>query len=186
MKEFPEIRTDRLILGELSAKDIPQVIEYAGDKLVSDSTFNIPHPYEEKDAIYWINLAHQGFANKSHYVFGIRLKATKQFIGGVGIGINKNYDRGVLGYWIGVPFWNNGYVTEAVKAILAFGFDDLQLNKIFAIHLPDNPASGKVMLKNGMIKEGEMKDHLKKGGKYLSVIQYRLTKAEYELGGVAE
>ncbi len=55
------------------------------------------------------------------------------------------------------------------------------MRKIFATHLVENPSSGKVMIKNGMIKEGELKDHIKKGEVYQSVFQYRLTKREYQM-----
>jgi len=180
MDPFPKIKTDRLTLSELLATDIPTIIKYAGNKKIAETTLNIPHPYKEKDAIFWINMAHQGFQNKTQYTFGIRLNATNEWIGGIGLIINQRFNRAELGYWIAEPFWNNGYATEAVKAILKFGFETLQLNKIYATHLMGNPASGKVMIKNGMIKEGELKEHIKKGDFYKSLIQYRLTKSEYE------
>ena len=91
-----------------------------------------------------------------------------------------------LGYWIAEPFWNEGYATEAVGAILKFGFETLGLNKVIAVYLPTNEASGKVMIKNGMIKEAEFKNHDVKRGHtkddnvYVSLIQYRLMKSEYE------
>jgi len=84
-----------------------------------------------------------------------------------------------LGFWLGVPFWNNRYVTEAAKAVLKFGFEQISLHKIYATHLFENPASEKVMIKNGMIKEGELVDHIRKFGRYLSLVQYRITKEEY-------
>jgi len=105
---------------------------------------------------------------------------TKEFIGGVGLRVDKFHNRAELGYWVAEPFWNNGFITEAVTAILEFGFNTLKLNKILATHLVENPASGKVMIKNGMIKEGELVDHYKKDGEYKSVLQYRLTKREFE------
>ncbi|MDZ7693856.1 MAG: GNAT family protein [Balneolaceae bacterium] len=80
---------------------------------------------------------------------------------------------------MGEPFWNNGYATEAIREVLIFGFDEINIHKILATHLLNNPASGKVMAKNGMVKEGELKDHIKKGDKYLSLIQYRLTRDEF-------
>lgn len=180
MEQFPEIKTSRLTLAKLTYLDIPKIIEYAGNKKVAETTLNIPHPYKEKDAIYWINAANNGFENKTQYTFGIRRKTTNEFIGGIGLIINKKFDRASLGYWIAEPFWKKGFATEAVKAILKFGFEQLNLNKIYATHLLENPASGKVMVKNGMIKEGELKDHTKKGNVYRSIVQYRLTKAEYE------
>ncbi len=183
MDKLPKIETSRLILSKVIAEDIPNIIEYAGNKNVADMTLNIPHPYEEKDAIFWINSINQGFKNKSQYSFGIRIKASNEFIGGIGLKINSRFNNAELGYWIAEPFWNNGYATEVLETILKFGFEELNLNKIFATHLAENLASGKVMIKNSMIKEGELKDHTKKGGFYKTLIQYRLTQNEFRNKG---
>ena len=180
MDKFPELTTDRLILSALSYKDIPKIIEYAGNEKVAETTLNIPHPYEEKDAIFWINKAHQGFKAKTQYTFGVRLRSTAEFIGGIGLIVNHRFNRSELGYWIAENFWNKGYATEAAGVLLDFGFQELKLQKIFATHLLENPASGKVMIKNGMIKEAELKDHTKKGEIYRSLIQYRLTLEEFK------
>ncbi len=180
MNKIPKIETNRLILQQITSNDIPKIIEYAGNKKVADMTLNIPHPYKEQDAVFWINSANEGLKNRTQYTFGIRIKTSNQFIGGIGLKVNNRFNRSELGYWVAEPFWNTGYTTEAVKAILKFGFEVLNLNKIFATHLTENIASGKVMIKNGMIKEGELKDHTKKGGLYQSLIQYRLTKIEFE------
>jgi RimJ/RimL family protein N-acetyltransferase len=94
--------------------------------------------------------------------------------------LDKNNNNAQFGYWVAEPFWGNGIATEATAAVLQFGFEKLNLNKIYATHFPDNKASGKVMLKNKMIKEGELKDHYRVNNEYRSVIQYRLTKQEYE------
>ena len=85
-----------------------------------------------------------------------------------------------FGYWIAEPFWGKGIATEALAAILKVSFETLHLNKIYATHYPDNLSSGKVMLKNNMIKEAEMKEHYKIDGVYKDVIQYRMTKKVYE------
>lgn len=179
MDSLPVIQTKRLRLRMPAAKDIPGMVEYANHPQVSEMTLNIPHPYHEKDAISWINMANQGFEDKDHFVFAICTISDDQFMGGIGLRVAKRFNRAELGFWIGEPFWNNGYVTEAVGAILRFGFEQIGLHKIYATHLIENPASGKVMVKNGMIKEGELIDHLKKGDEYLTVIQYRLTNDEF-------
>ncbi len=180
MDKFPEIETKRLLLRKLSFTDIPQIIEFAGNQKVAETTLNIPHPYTEEDAIYWMNSANVGFVNKTQFTFGISTKLKDEFIGGIGLKINSKFQRGVLGYWIAEPFWNTGFATEAVGGILTFGFTEIHLHKIYATHLVENPASGRVMIKNGMIKEGELKDHTKKGDLFRSLIQYRLTKQEFE------
>lgn len=181
MEKFPQLETDRLILGQLEWTDIPKIVKYAGNKEIADKTLNIPHPYHEKDAIFWINSSMQGLKNGTQYTFGIRIKSKKKFIGGIGLKVNLRFNRAELGYWIAESFWDKGYATEATKEILRFGFEELELNKIHATHLVENPASGKVMIKNGMIKEAELKEHIKKGNLYHTLIQYRLTKSEYEM-----
>lgn len=180
MNHRPILETERLSLGNLKVSDISRIIQFAGNKKIADMTLNIPHPYEERHAIHWIDMANKGIENKTAYIFAVRLKKEGEFIGGMGLHAAELYDRAELGYWIAEPYWNSGYATEALGAILEFGFNELQLNKIFATHLVNNPASGKVMIKNGMIKEGELVDHYKTDGKYESVIQYRLTKKEYQ------
>lgn len=179
MKTFPFLKTERLALNQLVAADIPKIVEYAGNPKIAQMTLNIPDPYAEKDAIFWLNMANQGFVNGSKYIFAIRQLGHKEFIGGIGLTLHPQFERAALGYWLAEPYWNRGYVTEAVGRVLAFGFNELKLNKIYATHLLENPASGKVMIKNGMIHEGILIDHMKKGNQYMSVNQYRLTKEEY-------
>ena len=179
MERLPTLNTPRLVLELPRWQDIPKIVEYAGHEAISANTLSFPNPYAEKDAIFWINTAWQGMLDKSKYVFGIRLLDTDDFIGGMGLHTSLHSDRAELGYWIAAPYWNQGYATEAATAVLRFGFETLNLHKIHASHFLNNPASGKVMIKNGMIKEGEQKDHLKKGDQYLSLALYRLTKEEY-------
>lgn len=145
-------------------------------------TLNIPHPYDEQDARAWINLCKEGFRNEHQFSFRVALQATDEFIGAMGLTITQPHHRAELGYWIGEPFWGNGYATEAAGAVLKYGFEELQLHKIYATHLVENPASGRVMTKNGMINEGALVDHVFKEGRYFSLMQYRLTAEEYQQG----
>jgi len=181
MLNYPNLETSRLTLGEIYAADIPNIIQYAGNKKVAETTLNMPHPYKEKDAIYWINMAQQGWQDKTKNIFAIRLKINQELIGGIGLHIEAQFNRAELGYWIAVPFWNQGYMTEAVQAIIKYGFNTLHLNKIYAVHEVGNPASGKVMLKNGMLKEGELKQHVRKNGVYRDLVQYGLLNEELRM-----
>lgn len=178
-KEFPELKSRRLRLGQLRAKDIPVIVNYANNENIARTTLNLPFPYQEKDAIFWINSAHEGFQNKWRYIFGIYLNETDEFVGGIGIHLQKKFNRAELGYWVAEPFWGKGICTEATGLIMEFGFNELQLNKIIATHMTHNPASGKVMIKNGMVKEAELIDHYKKGDTYLSVDQYRMLRKDF-------
>lgn len=179
LDSLPVIETKRLRLRMPSARDIPRIVKFANNSKVTKMTLNMPYPYLEKDAISWINMANEGLEDQNHFIFAICLNSDDAFIGGIGLRVNRRFNNAELGFWIGEPFWNNGYITEAAKEVLRFGFDEAGLHKIYATHMVENPASGRVMIKNGMIKEGELVDHVKKGDKYLTLIQYRITRHEF-------
>lgn len=187
MKEFPRLETERLVLSRMVTTDIPDIAAHANNKNVTDNTRSMPFPYTEENAAKWIAILDEAFENKDQFAFAIRKKTDLRFIGGIGLTIDLSNNRAELGYWLAEPFWNQGFTSEAVQEVLKFGFEVLRLNKIIAVYLTTNEASGKVMVKNCMIKEGELKDHdVKKDhavadGKYVSLIQYRMLKSEYEV-----
>ena len=80
----------------------------------------------------------------------------------MGLHLKLQHLRAELGYWIGVPFWNRGYATEAAEAVIKFGFEELGLNRIEAEHFTRNPASWRVMEKLGMTLEGVRRQHVLK------------------------
>lgn len=174
MKTFPILETERLILSQLEEKDIPFIVGYLQHRIYSDLTSNIPYPYTEKDAQFWLKMSKEAFEHDTGYTFGIRDK-TGMIIGAIGIH-DRDDDKAELGYWIGIPYWNKGYVTEAAKAIVDFGFQKLNFNKIFATHFPHNPASGKIMEKIGMEKEALLKEEVKKDGEYFDLVMYSILK----------
>ena len=179
MEPLPRLKTNRLLLSQPTANDIPFIVQYAANKRVSDYT-NLPYPYSEQDAIYWINLANQGYKQGTHHIFAIRLKPRNNFIGGIALTIEQQFKRADIGYWLAEPYWNQGYTTEATKAIMHYGFDQLSLNKLTSSHLDQNPASGRVILKSGLLKEGELKEHICKQSMYHSLLVYGLTKQDYQ------
>ncbi|MDR2276073.1 MAG: GNAT family N-acetyltransferase [Sphingobacterium sp.] len=176
MHNFPILETERLILDEITAADIPHIVLYLQDKVFSDYTSNIPYPYREQDAELWLQLSSEAFKNRSGFTFAIRNK-NRKFLGAIGLH-DQGSDKAELGYWLGIPNWNNGYVTEAAKAIIRYGFRELNFNKIFATYFPHNPASGKVMEKIGMQKEAVLKQHLKKDGRYYDIPMYSIFKED--------
>ena len=73
-------------------------------------------------------------------------------------------ERAELGYWIGVPSWNQGYATEAAAAVVSYAFGELNLHRVWAQHLARNAASGRVMQKIGMQHEGRLRQHARTNG----------------------
>jgi RimJ/RimL family protein N-acetyltransferase len=176
---LPHLTTPRLLLRAFTEADVASLIELAGNYEVAKNTLNIPHPYTEADARHWLHLTRQGHAQGTAYAFALELRATSEFIGGIGLTLEARFDRAEAGYWLGQPHWGQGLATEALAALLRFGFEELKLNKIYATHHADNPASGGVMRKNCMVKEGELAQHIKRDGRYFDLLQYRLTNQEY-------
>jgi ribosomal-protein-alanine N-acetyltransferase len=180
---FPRLETPRLFLREIAEHDLPLIATLANDADIAGNTLNIPYPYSEADAVAWRVLAQQGFRLGSAFTFAMELKQTQAFVGSVGLQLEKRFDRAEVGYWLSKAHWNQGLVTEALAEVLRFGFEELNLNKIFATHLAHNLASGRVMLKNGMLKEGELVQHVKRDEQYHDLWQYRLTRQEYKQRG---
>ena len=172
MKNRPQIKTERLLLRPFELSDAPKVREMAGEKAIADTTLNIPYPYEKGMAEEWISTHQPKFETGELANFAVVLKATHELVGAIGLTINKKFKRAELGYWIGRQYWNNGYCTEAGHAIIKYGFDNLDLHKIIATYLTRNPASGKVMEKLGMTKEGIFKEHVIKWEKFEDLISY--------------
>ena len=153
----PTLETARLILRPFQVDDADDVRRLAGDIRISKQLSRMPHPYSEGIAEEWI-LAHEADyrAGKS-LNFAITLKRTGELMGSIGLHPKEDLLRAEVGYWVGVPYWGNGYTTEALKEMLRFGFDDFSLQRIYAIHFVTNPASGRVMEKAGMKLEGFMR-----------------------------
>lgn len=178
--KFPEITTDRLLLTELHLTDVPLIVKYADNKNISDNTLNLPYPYAEKDAHYWLNMASEGFINKTKLIFAIRSKESYGFMGSVGLTLEQHSFRAEIGYWLAEPFWKKGYMTEAVQATIRFGMEQLHLNKISGHYFEKNVASGQVMSKCGMQKEGVLKEHVFKDPLFHNLIVYGITQREFQ------
>jgi RimJ/RimL family protein N-acetyltransferase len=111
--------------------------------------------------------------------FAITLRDDGALAGAIRLDLERDHERAELGYWIGKPFWNRGYATEAVREILRFAFEDLELHRVQATFLPANPASGKVLIKAGLTREGRLRHYVKKWGKFEDLELYSLLADEY-------
>lgn len=174
MPPQPTLTTTRLILRPFTLADAPDVQRLAGDRAIAEMTLLIPHPYPDGLAEKWIAPHAEKFAQRALANFAIIERASGQLIGAIGLVIEDEHARAELGYWIGQPFWCRGYCTEAARAILRFGFDELRLNRIAAHHFTRNPASGRVLQKLGMQHEGTFRQHLRKWGEFIDAELYGL------------
>ena len=175
--EQPVLRTARLILRPLRLADAAAVQQLAGAAEVADTTLNIPHPYLDGMAETWIESHAAAWAQQERATFAITSPGD-ELVGAISLGLRPAHRRAELGYWIGVPFWNRGFATEAARAMIEFGFNLLDLNRIHAAHLTRNPASGRVMAKAGMRFEGVLRQHYIKNGRAEDVAVYAVLRDE--------
>lgn len=170
MNTFPTLYTPRLILRKIEATDIPALVKYANNKKIADYILNIPHPYQEPDAVFRISYVWQGFKQQTRFVFSIILKDIDELIGEIALHPDNNKRVAQLAYWVAEPFWGKGIATETVRAVLQFGFNKLNLDLVFADCKQENAASIKVLTNNGMMQ----------GNTTSSILQYHLTKEVYQ------
>jgi RimJ/RimL family protein N-acetyltransferase len=161
----PKLETERLVLRPLTALDAPTVSRLAGRREIADTTISIPHPYSEQQALQWIAGNAGIFAQGKAVVFGIQLTSEGNLVGTIGLrDIDPEHSQAELGFWIAVGHWGRGYATEAARAVLAFGFEMLELNRIYAHHIVRNPTSGRVLARIGMRQEGLLRQRVRKWG----------------------
>jgi RimJ/RimL family protein N-acetyltransferase len=180
---LPTLTTDRLELRPFRDEDAEAIERLAGAYEIALNTLTIPHPYPPGAALEWLANMRKQIEEGRAVNFAIVVRETGELAGGIGLEINRPHDRGEIGYWLGVPYWNRGYVTEAARAIIDYGFRELGLNRIEAGHFSRNPASGRVMQKSGMQREGRQRQFVKKWDEYLDVELYAILRSEWEAGG---
>ena len=149
----PTLSTERLLLRGSMHSDAPRVFELANDVGVAAMTTSIPHPYTLADAQAWVERAGSRDWDTEpeflieHRNFGV--------VGAVGFKPAAN-GRPELGCWLGRPFWNRGYATEACRAVLDWARRDWRRKLVVAGHFIDNPASGQVLCKAGFLYTGDV------------------------------
>ena len=153
-----EIETARLRLRSFSDEDLADLVTLANNWQVARWLSTMPHPYTEADGREWIARVQQDHATGRPRRFAIALKETGRLIGGVGLdgSTGDDSEEPALGYWLGEPYWGNGYAREAVAVVIDYGLRTLGVETIRAYTDPSNLASQKILLLCGLEKVGEI------------------------------
>jgi RimJ/RimL family protein N-acetyltransferase len=136
------LETARLVLRTLRLEDAKRVTALVSDRRIAENTARIPHPYGIDDARQWI-----GGAMSQPATFAITIGG--EVIGACSLDASPLEGRAAaeLGYWIGVPFWGCGYMTEAARCLIDHAFGDLGYEVLTASARVSNPASRRVLEK---------------------------------------
>lgn len=170
------METERLILRKLEQRDAPLYFERISSReAVAKTMLWEPHQHPgETEAL--VARCVQWYADPTFCRWAIALKSDDTIIGVADLLRFTEDHRCSFAYMIGEEFWGQGYATEALRAIFAYGFDHLNLRQIEADHFSDNPASGRVMQKLGMQHVGSTPKAYEKNGIFHDVEVYTLTK----------
>jgi [ribosomal protein S5]-alanine N-acetyltransferase len=180
MSAMPTLHTDRLILRPFILDDAPAVKTLAGEREIADTTSHIPHPYQVEDAVNWIMSHLDSYEKGREVAFAITLRESGELVGAIGLAIDRHNQLAEMGYWVGVPYWNNGYCTEAARAVISYAFESLSLNRVEARCMTRNPASGRVLEKIGMQHEGRLRRQIQRWGVFEDTDIYAILRQDDE------
>lgn len=155
------IETERLILRKLEISDLEQVYNnWCSDPKVSKYvTWDMHENIEQTKEYIKFKL---GLYEKDYrFDWVVVIKETNEVIGEIdAVKQSLNYNLVELGYCYGSKYWNNGYATEALKAVIRYLKEVALVEKVTACHISTNPASGRVMQKAGMNYDATLKEYV--------------------------
>lgn len=152
------LETKRIILRPWQENDAADLYEYAKDPLVGPIAGWPPHTSIENSLEIIQNVL------SAPGTYAVVLKETEKPVGSIGLMIGKNSnlkisdDEGEIGYWIGVPYWGQGLIPEAARELIRYGFEDLELQKIWCGYFDGNEKSHRVQEKCGFLYHHTNKD----------------------------
>lgn len=173
---FPNLETERLLLRRVDKNDVNEVFALRSD---AETMKFVPRPLvtTQNEALEHIALIDSKIENNEGINWAITFKDSPKLIGIIGhYRIKPEHYRSEIGYMILPEFQGKGIITEAVKAVVKYGFDEMNLHSIEAIIDPDNTASAIVLEKNNFIKEAHLKENEYYDGRFLDTVIYSLLK----------
>lgn len=163
----------KVSLKSFTPDDIPRITELANNKLISNNLRDyFPNPYSTADAEFFIEMINKQNPTENHAIYW-----GAELVGNIGIHPFNDIYRfgGELGYWLGVEYWGNGIMTQAVPQILKYGFEKMKLRRIQAGVFDFNIGSIKVLEKCGLKLEARSKDKVYKLGSFHDELLYGIT-----------
>ena len=177
---IPTLTTERLTLRKMLIADAADMFEYAHREDTSRYLFWSPHENIAHTKAY-LKFVGERYRAGDFYDWAIVLRESGKMIGTCGFtSIDLTHRRGEIGYVINPDYQRQGIAAEAAEAVVKFGFEDLDLNRIEARFIKENDASLKVMRKLGMTPEGYLRDNIYVKGSYRTIGVCSLLASEYK------
>ena len=152
--ENTELRTRRLLLQRPRRLDVKRIVELAGPWSVAGRLGVLPYPLEQDDVRQWLAQGKAEWGRDSFH-FGLYPREQNASIAGVISIFSLISAAPAIGFWLGEPYWGRGLMSEAVAAMASFAFSRLGAPSLGADFFLDNPASGRVLQKNGFVETSQ-------------------------------
>ena len=177
---LPELETEDLCLRKPRMRDAKDIFRYASDPEVSRYVLWEPHRSVSETASFVRDLRVRIRAGyPSSWV--VTLRETGLVIGTIGfVWYSSDNNAAELGYSFSREYWNHGYATQALHAVIDILFSSLPLNRLEAQHDVRNPASGRVMQKCGLTQEGILRGRIMNKGEYIDTALYAILRSDWE------
>lgn len=180
MNVFPTIETNRLRLVEIQQQHLYDLYRLFGDNKVTEF-YNIKTFKEPKDGQIYLDWFQKRLKEQAGIRWGIQLKGEDSIIGTIGYNNFTEKHRANLGYDLQSAYWHKGYITEAIKVVIEFGFNDLNINRIEAEVMTGNIRSEQLLLRVGFKREGCLRDWMYWDNRHFDMEMYSLLKNEWLL-----
>ena len=175
--------TARLLLRPFTLEDAQELFTNCFDSQKMRTFLPAIKPQDSaEDSRVMLESIVSGYVNPNYYYWAIVPKALGQVIGSLMLHLTPRdelHGRVEVGYYLGEPFWGQGYASEALAAALDFCFDQVGFTRVFAIYDVVNGASGRVLEKCGMKYEGRLRGAISnKDGTFADVYIYGIIAAD--------
>ncbi|RLL48352.1 N-acetyltransferase [Oceanobacillus piezotolerans] len=173
---FPTLKTDRLVLREISKDDAAGIFAcFSNENVTRFYGQETLGRIEEAEA--FVDFFEKNYKDKRGIRWGITIKGSQNIIGTIGFNAwSPKHKRAEIGYEIHPDYWRKGYASEAVLKVIQYGFDELGLFRIGAVVFINNQASNKLLSKLGFQKEGVLRDYMHQNGEVYDTYVYSLLK----------
>jgi len=173
------IRSPRLLLRLPRLTDVPALVQLLQDNAVHQWLLHMPYPYHRMDAVRYLRNSRRRRAAGEQLGLQIARRGDGKILGGLGFSeFNWTHRHAILGYWLGRPYWGEGFATEAVRAACRAAFTELNLHRISAYVFHPNPRSMGVLRKVGFRREGRAREAFVMRGRWVDDIEFGLLRSE--------
>ena len=179
-EKLPILETERLILREIDFADWSDVLAIYGDE--ETGRFNLWKQLDSKEAaIKKIQIFKEAREKRERLRWGIVEKQSGKLIGDCAFVLfDRRVNRGEIGFNLNRSFWKQGFMTEALRSMISFGFDTLKQHRIEALVHHQNAGSKRVLAKLGFTHEGTLRELGLKNGVYHDSFLYALLEREWQ------